>query len=71
VRRALLRLAAVALGLALVGCGGNKSWSCNWQCTSNETSGTHAYSDGPDPTSQCEADFGSTCNDFSCSCTQG
>ena len=59
------------LGLALSSCGGSKSWSCSWLCNSNMTSGTHTYPDGTEPTSQCEADFGSTCNDFSCTCKQG
>jgi len=31
-------------------------------------SGTHTYPDGPDPTSQCALDFGSTCSSFSCRC---
>ena len=34
-------------------------------------SGSHSYPDGPDPTPQCEVDYGTGCNDFSSSCNQG
>ena len=68
--RTALSIAVAALALGLASCV-SKSWSCAWQCNSNMSSGTHTYPDGPDPTSQCEIDYGSTCNDFTCSCNQG
>ncbi|HET6982144.1 MAG TPA: hypothetical protein VFI53_08385 [Myxococcaceae bacterium] len=64
------QLAVVVFAVALASCGGSKGWSCSWQCNSSGQSGSHTYPDGPDPTSQCEADFGSACNDFTCRCTQ-
>jgi hypothetical protein len=60
-------VAVLALGL---GSCGAKSWSCAWQCDSNETGGTATYPDGPEPSDQCAADHGTGCNDFSCSCNQ-
>jgi len=68
----IIPLGVVVLAVALASCGsGSKSWSCSWQCNSNGQSGSHTYPDGPDPTlQQCEADFGSACNDFTCHCTQ-
>ena len=68
-RRTALSIVVAVLALGLGSCGG-KSWSCAWQCNSNETSGTATYPDGPDPTDQCATDHGAGCNDFSCSCTQ-
>ena len=68
--RAALSIVVAALALGLASCGGSKSWSCAWQCNSNMTSGTHTYPDGPNPTSQCALDFGSTCSSFSCTCDQ-
>jgi hypothetical protein len=65
-----VQLAGVVLAVALTSCGGSKDWSCSWHCNSNGQSGSHTYPNGPDPTSQCETDFGSACNDFSCTCNQ-
>jgi hypothetical protein len=67
--RTALTIAVAALPLFLASCG-SKSWSCTWECSSNMTSGTHTYPDGPDPTSQCALDFGSTCTSFTCTCDQ-
>jgi hypothetical protein len=65
------RILFAGLVLLVVGCGGGGgSWTCNWQCTTNDTHGTKTYPAGPDPTDQCTADFGISCNSFSCSCTQ-
>jgi hypothetical protein len=70
------RAALIALGVGLLSCGGddgsNNSWSCSWQCHSNDppTSGSHTYPNGPNPTAQCTQDYGTGCNDFSCSCNQ-
>jgi len=66
------RTALIGLVLGLISCGGSESndWSCTWQCHSNSTSGSHTYPDGPDPTPQCTQDYGTGCNDFSCSCSQ-
>ena len=61
------------LVLALpAGCGSSSgpTWSCHWICSSNETSGSHTYPAGDDPTNQCALDYGSGCNSFSCSCAQ-
>lgn len=66
----IFQLAVVVLGVALASCGGSKDWSCSWQCNSSGQSGSHTYPDGPDPTAQCESDFGSACNDFTCRCNQ-
>jgi hypothetical protein len=65
----ILQLAVVTLAVALTSCGG-KDWSCTWHCNSSGQSGSHTYPNGPDPTPQCETDFGSACNDFSCACSQ-
>jgi phosphoribosyl 1,2-cyclic phosphodiesterase len=62
-----------ALFLLTLGCGsssGGGNWSCNWNCTSSGASGSHTYPDGPNPSAQCVTDYGSTCSNFSCSCTQ-
>lgn len=63
-------------GLVLLvgaGCvGGGGQWTCNWQCVSNETMGSHTYPNGPDPTDQCGTDYSNGCQYqyFHCSCTQ-
>jgi len=64
-----LSLVLIVLSLA---CGGSGStWTCNWSCSSNGTSGSHTYPSGrSDPTDQCAADFGSACSSFSCHCTE-
>ena len=67
--RTALSIVVGVLALGLGSCG-SKSWSCAWRCTSNETSGTATYPDGPNPTDQCTTDHGAGCNDFTCSCTQ-
>lgn len=67
--RTALSIAVAAVAIALASCGGG-SWSCSWQCSSNETSGTATYPSGPDPTDQCATDHGADCNAFSCNCTQ-
>jgi hypothetical protein len=64
-----VQLALVVLSVALASCG-SKDWSCTWSCNSTGQSGSHTYPNGPDPTTQCEADFGVGCNDFTCNCTQ-
>jgi hypothetical protein len=65
------RTLLAALMLLAAGCGsGGSSWACNWQCLSNETSGTKTYPSGPDPTDQCAIDFSNGCASFNCSCTQ-
>jgi hypothetical protein len=69
-RLRIIQLAVVVLAVALASCGGSKEWSCSWHCNSNGQSGSHTYPNGPDPTAQCETDFGSACNDFTCSCNQ-
>ena len=65
----IFQLAVVVLAVVLASCG-SKDWSCTWRCDSNGQSGSHTYPDGQDPTSQCETDFGSGCNDFTCHCRQ-
>jgi hypothetical protein len=68
----IVQLAVVVLAFALTSCGGNKGWSCAWQCTApNMSSGTATYPDGPDPTNQCAVDHGGGCTSFSCDCNQG
>jgi hypothetical protein len=42
-----------------------------WNCSSSGTTGSHTYPNGPDPTDQCATDYGSSCGNFSCTCTQG
>lgn len=67
------RAALIALVCGLVSCGSNGggSWSCHWQCHSNESSGTVTYPSGTsNPTQQCTTDKGSGCNDFECGCNQ-
>jgi hypothetical protein len=66
-----LQIAVASLGLLLSSCGGSNTWSCTWRCNSTGASGSHSYPDGPDPTPQCEMDYGTGCNDFSCGCHQG
>ncbi len=60
--------------LLAIACGSNGSsggsWSCDWRCTANGTTGSHTYPSGPDPTGQCAIDYGSSCGNFSCSCTR-
>ena len=43
------RILFAGLVLLVVGCGGGGgSWTCNWQCTTNDTHGTKTYPAGPD-----------------------
>ena len=64
-----LRL-SLALAVLSLACGGSSStWTCNWMCNSTGQSGSHTYpSGGSDPTDQCTAAYGASCNSFTCSC---
>jgi len=68
-RRVLLLFAALALP-ASCGSSSGPSWSCQWTCSSNGTSGSHTYPAGDDPTHQCALDYGTGCNSFTCNCNQ-
>jgi len=63
---------SLVLALLSLACGGSGStWTCNWKCNSTGQSGSRTYpSAKSDPTDQCNADFGSGCNDFTCNCTE-